>query len=91
MIDELKIYEMMTKRAYSRENPYLETKIKERIYHFVSLNEPIKFIEFWGIGSKLKPNWADRTACEYLTKMNAEVKNIYPPGIEFTFIFATSH
>jgi pyoverdine/dityrosine biosynthesis protein Dit1 len=81
----------MAKRAYSREEPYLETEIKERIHHFVSLNEPIKFIGFWGIGNKIKPNWADRTTCEYLTKMNTEVKNIYSPGIEFTFIFATFH
>lgn len=88
---ELLIYEIITKKLYSREKPYLEEKLKERLHYFVSKNEPIKLIGFWGIGPKDKPNRAEMKTCDHLTKMNNEVKTIYAAGIDFTFIFATTH
>ncbi len=91
MINEINIYEIIIKRAYSREIPYLENKIKEKIHHYVLHNEPIKLVWFRGVGNKIKPNWADIETCKHLSKLNKEVQSIYPLGIEFTFVFATNH
>ena len=86
-----KVYEVLTRKKYNRDESYLKDKFKERVRYFVSLNKPIKLAGFWGVGPKSKPNWADLASCEFLSKLNEEVKQIYSPGIEFTFIFATLH
>lgn len=91
MIIESKVYEILTKKRYNRDEPYLKNKLKERFDYFISKNMPIKLIGFWGVGFKNKPNWAEVASCEFLAQLNDEVKTIYAPGIEFTFIFATLH
>lgn len=91
MITESKVYKILTKKRYNRDEPYLKDKLKDRFHYFISHNKPIKLVGFWGVGSKSKPNWADLASCEFLTKLNNEVKKVYPYGIEFTFIFATLH
>ena len=91
MLIELKIYEILTKKRYNRNEPYLRNKIIEEIQYFVSQNKPIQLVWFWGVGQKEKPNRADLTSCKFLTELNEEIKKIYSPGIEFVFIFATLH
>ena len=91
MTTQSKVYEILTKKRYNRDEPHLKDKLKERFDYFISHNKPIKLIGFWGVGPKSKPNWADLASCEFLAKLNDEVKTVYPPGIEFTFIFATLH
>jgi pyoverdine/dityrosine biosynthesis protein Dit1 len=86
-----KLYEIITKKHYNRDEPELETKIEQAIQKFVNENKPIKLIGFWGVGPKPKSNWADLASCEFMNKLNAEIKKTYQPGIEFTFIFATTH
>ena len=86
-----KIFEILTKKRYNRDEPYLEDEIKERISFFIAKKKPIKLIGFWGVGPKSKSNWADVTCCEFLQKHNEEIEQIYPKGIEFTFIFSTPH
>lgn len=91
MTVEAKIYELLIKKKYNRNEPYLKDELKKRIYYFISQNKPINLVGFWGVGPKHDPNWADLASCEFLAKLNEEVKKIYPQGIEFTFIFATLH
>jgi len=91
MNTELLVYDILTKKRYNRDEPYLKDKLKERFHYFISHNKPIKLVGFWGVGLKNKPNWADLASCEFLSKLNEEVKQVYPSGIEFTFIFATLH
>jgi len=85
------IYQTLTKKRYNREEPYLNKKLKEQLSLFIDKNQPIKLVGFWGIGPKTKANWADEKTCEFLSKLNNEIREVYLPGIEFTFIFATTH
>ncbi len=91
MTVEEEVYEILTKKSYNRDEPYLQDKLKERFHDFISHNKPIKLVGFWGVGPKQKPNWADLASGEFLQKLDDEVKKVYLPGIEFTFIFATLH
>jgi len=91
MTNKSQVYEILAKKRYNRDEPYLKDKLKERFDYFISHNKTIKLIGFWGIGPKSKPNWADLASCEFLANLNDEVKAVYQPGIEFTFIFATLH
>lgn len=91
MATESKVYEILTKKSYNRDEPHLKDKLKERFDYFISHDEPIKLVGFWGVGPKSRPNWADLASCEFLSKLNDEIKEIYRPGIEFTFVFATLH
>jgi hypothetical protein len=86
-----KIYSILTKRRYNRGEPHLKTQLENAIEYFVENNQPIKLVGFWGTGPKEKYNWADMSSCEFLSKLNNEVKEVHPNGIEFTFIFATLH
>ena len=65
MITESKVFEILTKKRYNRDEPYLKDKLKERFHYFISHNKPIKLIGFWGVGPKSKPNWADLASCEF--------------------------
>ena len=56
MITESKVFEILTKKRYNRDEPYLKNKLKERFHYFISHNKPIKLIGFWGVGPKSKPN-----------------------------------
>jgi len=66
-------------------------ELLRRIGFFALSNKPIKLVGFWGIGFKEKTNWADLASCKFLAEINKEVKKVYSPGIEFTFIFANNH
>jgi hypothetical protein len=44
---ELKIYEILTKKRYNRDEPYLKDKIIKKIQYFVLQNRPIQLIGFW--------------------------------------------
>ena len=85
------IYTILTKRKYNRGQSFLSEDLLILINNFISKNEPIKLVGFWGTGPKDKPNWADEESCKFLNSLNEEIKEIYTPGIEFTFIFANSH
>lgn len=85
------IYDTLTKKKYCRDLPHAPTEIRKRIQNSLLKNEPIKLIGFWGVGPKNKANWADLETLDFLAQSNEEVKEVYPPGIEFTFIFATFH
>jgi hypothetical protein len=85
------VYRVLTKRKYNRNKPYLAGEILKIIDKSLSLNEPIKLVGFWGVGQKDKPNWADEESCKFLYDLNKEIKNVYEPGIEFTFVFANMH
>ncbi len=91
MDKKVEIYNIITKKRWNRSEPSLRKDITNRIPEFVTNQKPIKLIGFWGVGPKKKHNWADVASCEFLDKLNNEVKKIYNPGIEFTFIFATQH
>jgi len=91
MNTESKVFEILTKKRYNRDEPYLKNTIQERFHYFISHKKPIKLIGLWGAGPKSKPNWADLASCEFLSELNDEVQQVYSPGIEFTFIFATLH
>lgn len=88
-VDE--IYKIITKKKYKREKPFLEDELKAKIEKSLQSKEPIKLIGFWGVGERSKSNWADIKSCEFLNELNQEVKQVYTPGIEFTFILATMH
>lgn len=87
----LQILSILEKRKYSRRYAPQDERIKENIQQSIESNTAIQLIGFWGIGQKDKRNWADEESCAFLNELNEEIKQIYPPGIEFTFIFATKH
>ena len=91
MAIESQIYEILTRRRFSRENPKNIKQLKQIIEDSIDKNQPIKLIGFWGVGPKDKANWADTSSCEHLHSLVMEIKKIYEPGVEFTFIFATLH
>jgi hypothetical protein len=93
MLDQ-EIYKILVKRKYNRAKPYLPNNVFECISNSIKENAPLKLIGFWGVGPKKEPNWADKESCEFLNNLNNlnnEIKSIYKPGIQFTFIFATLH
>ncbi|MDD2487099.1 MAG: hypothetical protein PHS92_01920 [Candidatus Gracilibacteria bacterium] len=85
------IFEALTKKRYNRNEPHLPEKIYECIANNATTDKPIKLIGFWGVGDKKDCNWADMESCEQLEKLNQDIKKIFPPGLEFTFIFSTPH
>jgi len=85
------IYKILSNKRYNRDEPHLDYKLKNIFIYFINLNKPIRLVGFWGVGPKTKHNWADLASCEFLKKLDDDVKKIYPPGIEFIFIFATLH
>jgi len=87
----IEVYQILVKKRYNRDEPYLVDKLKARVSSFIKNNKPIELIGFWGVGPKNKANWADQDSCKFLSKLNEEIKTIYPPGIEFTFIFSEEH
>ena len=87
----IQIYNILKKRRYNRDTPYLENDLINRLRNFVNGNKPIKLVGFWGVGSKEEANLADVASCEFLAQLNEDIKKIYAPGIQFTFIFATLH
>jgi len=91
MSTELKVFEILTRKKYSRDEPFLVEKLKERLNYFISHDRPIKLVGFWGVGFKNHPNWVDLATCEHLEKLSSEIKKVYSPGLEFIFIFATLH
>lgn len=86
-----KIYLILTKRKYCRSEALLGDRLKHIVELNVTKNLPIKLVGFWGVGQKKNANWADESSCQFLNDLNNEIKEVYPPGIEFTFIFATKH
>ncbi len=91
MFIEDKIYSVLTKRRYNRDEPFLKDRLKERFHYYVLNKVPIKLVGFWGVGKKSKPNWADTATCNFFSEINKSITMLYPPGIEYTFIFATLH
>lgn len=85
------ICRVLTKRRYNRGKPKLSDGLLQIIDTSINRNEPIKLVGFWGVGPKAMANWADRESCDFLDSLNREVKSIFSPGIEFTFIFADMH
>jgi pyoverdine/dityrosine biosynthesis protein Dit1 len=86
-----KVYQILIKKRYNRNEPYSVNEIKQRIAYSISNNKPIKLVGFWGIGSKKRPTGAESATCEFLNELNNEIKQIYPSGIDFLFIFANIH
>jgi len=93
MSDEIveKIYSILIKKRYNRDDPSMTDNLQQRLTDFVGDNKPIKLIGFWGVGPKQHKNWADDASCRFLNELNQEIKKIYAPGIEFKFIFAINH
>ncbi len=91
MRKDLEVYDIIQKKEYARDQPNLKKKVINRIQGFIRNKKPIELVGFWGVGPKDKYNWADIASCEFLEKLNIEVKKIYNLGIEFLFIFATQH
>ena len=87
----LKVYNILTKKYYSRNEPLLRKELMDKLEKFITRDQPIKLVGFWGVGLKDKRNWADVASCEFLKHLNNEVIKVHKQGIEFTFIFATQH
>lgn len=86
-----KIYTVLKRRRYNREEPFSETELKKRLQSFVDRKAPIKLAGFWGVGPKAQPNWADRTTCNWLEDMQLEMTKAYKYGLEYTFVIAAPH
>lgn len=85
------IFSVLTKKLYNRDEPFLTEGLERKLIDFIENNKPIELVGFWGVGPKKHSNWADETSCEFLSKLNREIKEIYPLGLEFTFVLATEH
>ena len=48
-------------------------------------------VGFWGIGTKGVSDKIDIEAIKHLTNLMKQVKDIFEPGMEFTFIIADKH
>lgn len=85
------IHEILTKKKYNRGTPNLDRELLAIITTAVNANKAIPLVGLWGIGEKNFANWADEESCAYLCKLQQEVKEVYPPSLEFIFVFATQH
>ena len=85
------VYMILRSRAFARDGRLYEDKIAKAIDYFIRENKPIKLIGFWGVGPKDVVNDSDLVVCDFLSKLNAKIKDIYLPGIEYTFIISTNH
>lgn len=82
------ILEIINKKRFRRDIPY---KIDEIVELSIIENKPIKLVGFWGIGTKGNPGKIDLEAIKHLNDLMKQVKHIFEPGIEFTFIIADKH
>ena len=82
------IIQIITNGRYRRDKPY---KINEIIKLSIIENKPIKMFGFWGIGTKCRPDKIDYEAINHLKDLMKQVKKVFKPGIEFTFIIADEH
>lgn len=85
------ILAVFKKRRYSRGTPHNAEEMAARLTRSIVRNEPIKLVGFWGVGPKPGPNRADEESCAFLNRLNDDIKKVYAPGIEFTFILAMEH
>ena len=83
---ELEIFDILTQKKYRKDRPYKKDKILETISKFTLDSTPIKVVGYWGIGHKKSPNWAEDATCNFLLELRDKITNVYPPGINFTFI-----
>ncbi len=88
---EEQIYSLLRSRRYNRGKPYLPKDIHFLIKNAVKKSKPIELVGFWGVGPKSKSDSNDELACKFLNDLNLEIRNLYPPGLNFTFIFADMH
>lgn len=86
-----KIFSILKRRRYNREKPYQIDEFKQRIDKFVLKKAPIHLVGFWGVGPKTHVNWADQETCDFLQDLNHQLVKVYPPGIDFEFIFSEPH
>jgi len=82
------ILEIINKKRFRRDIPY---KIDEVFKLSIIENKPIKMVGFWGIGTKGDPDKIDLEAIKHLQNLMKQVKDIFEPGLEFTFIIADKH
>jgi len=85
------IFKILIKKHFSRDPPLQPKNLIKIIEKNVQQNKPIPLIGFWGIGPKSYHNIEDEKTCKFLNKLNLQIKEIYPPGIQFIFIFADMH
>lgn len=85
------IYGVLKRRHYNRGKPFHEKQLKQRVADFVSTHSPIDLVGFWGVGPKASANWSDKESCDFLQHLNEQVATVYPPAIQFTFVFAEPH
>ena len=82
------VLEIINKKRFRRDIPY---KIDEVVELSIIENKPIKIVGFWGIGTKGNPDKIDLEVIKHLQNLMKQVKDIFEPGIEFTFIIADNH
>lgn len=85
------IYNILTRKKFSRETAFYKTKVLKIIEQALSKNKAIPLVGFWGCGPKSEADRTDIASCKFLEILNKEIRKIHPPGIKFTFIFADLH
>ncbi len=88
---EEEISSILANRNFSRNPPYMEIELLHRIKDSVSQQIPIPLVGFWGASNKTDPDASDKSAIEQLKALNEKVKQVYSPGLRFTFILADEH
>ncbi|MFH1848640.1 MAG: asparagine synthase-related protein [archaeon] len=86
-----RILSVFMKKRYRRDRPTNTDKMLDRIKIAVDSNEPIRIIGFWGYGTKKRANPADIEACDHIKSLAHEIEEVYPPGLEVSYVFATKH
>ncbi len=82
------IIKILSKKKFSRSAP---KSMGEPITRSINANKPIKVVGFWGVGRKGEPDALEMETIRILRQLDERIKEVFEPGLEFTFIMADKH
>lgn len=77
--------------SFKREQPSDGALLKRFVSNGISLNQPIKFILYWGKGPRTTCAAPDLECLDYLVSLSHRIKTAYSPGSTFTLCLTDTH
>jgi asparagine synthase (glutamine-hydrolysing) len=88
---EDRIVRLLGSKQFSRDVPYREDELRQKIRAAIGRKKPIQLVGFWGASDKTEVAMPDLQAIEQLESLKREVENLHTPGLDMTIILSDEH
>ena len=85
------IISIFNKSNISRDIPYREDLMAEKIRLAIATKKPIPLIGFWGASNKKDIDKNDLDAIKKFDSLNKKIKKLYSKGLNITFLLSDEH